>query len=59
MNSLSHVSILMDGNGRWAQKKNKPRQYGHLKGTQNIEQIINFCIKKKNIIFNFICIWNR
>ena len=47
MNSLSHVAIIMDGNGRWAQKKNKPRQYGHLKGTQNIEQIINFCIKKK------------
>ena len=24
-----HVAIIMDGNGRWAMKQNKPRNYGH------------------------------
>jgi len=47
MNSLSHVAIIMDGNGRWAQKKNKPRRHGHYYGTKNIYKIVNFCLKKK------------
>ena len=47
MNSLSHVAIIMDGNGRWAQKKNKPRSHGHYYGTKNIYKIVNFCLKKK------------
>jgi undecaprenyl diphosphate synthase len=40
MNSLSHLAIIMDGNGRWAQLKNKPRLYGHIKGTRVAKQII-------------------
>ena len=47
MNTLSHVAIIMDGNGRWAIKKNKPRKYGHLKGTENIKNLIQYFIKKK------------
>ena len=47
MNTLSHVAIIMDGNGRWAIKKNKPRKYGHLKGTENIKNLIPYFIKKK------------
>ena len=47
MNTLSHVAIIMDGNGRWAKKKNKPRRYGHLQGTKNIKKIIPYFIKKK------------
>jgi len=27
-----HIAIIMDGNGRWAKNKNKPRTYGHIKG---------------------------
>jgi len=46
-NTLSHVAIIMDGNGRWANKKKKPRNYGHLKGTENIQEIIECCIKYK------------
>ena len=26
---ISHISIIMDGNGRWANQKNMPRAYGH------------------------------
>ena len=47
MNTLSHVAIIMDGNGRWAKKKNKPRKFGHLQGTKNIKKLIPFFIKKK------------
>lgn len=34
-----HVAIIMDGNGRWAKKQNKPRTAGHFKGTENVRNI--------------------
>lgn len=37
---LEHVAIIMDGNGRWAQAKNKPRTYGHIKGARVAKKII-------------------
>ena len=59
MNTLSHVAIIMYGNGRWATKKYKPRKYGHLKGTENIKNLIPYFIKKKNSLPNPICIFLR
>ena len=59
MSSPEHVAIIMDGNGRWGLKKKNSRNYGHKKGLETIDQIISFCIKKKNKIFNIICIFNR
>jgi len=47
MNHISHIAIIMDGNGRWALKKNKPRNYGHKMGLKNIKNIIELCAKKK------------
>jgi undecaprenyl diphosphate synthase len=35
----------MDGNGRWAQKKRKPRFYGHIKGSQVARSVIKECGK--------------
>ena len=43
-----HVAIIMDGNGRWGQKKKNSRNYGHLKGIKTVEKII-FASIKKNI----------
>ncbi|NLC05702.1 MAG: isoprenyl transferase [Erysipelothrix sp.] len=37
--SLSHVAIIMDGNGRWAKKQNKDRSFGHYQGTNNVRNI--------------------
>ncbi len=37
---LQHVAIIMDGNGRWAQQKRKPRTYGHIKGARVAKKII-------------------
>lgn len=38
-----HLAIIMDGNGRWANQKGKPRVYGHVKGTRVAKQIITDC----------------
>ncbi|BBA85060.1 polyprenyl diphosphate synthase [Candidatus Nardonella dryophthoridicola] len=40
----NHVAIIMDGNGRWANKKGKPRTFGHKKGTESINKIIDISI---------------
>ncbi len=36
----THVAIIMDGNGRWAEARGLPRQAGHRAGTENIRRII-------------------
>ena len=47
MISPKHVAIIMDGNGRWGIKKKNSRNYGHKKGLETVEKIINAAIKKK------------
>ena len=47
MNSLQHVAIIMDGNGRWGLKKKKSRNYGHKAGLETVEKIIKSSIKNK------------
>ena len=42
-----HVAIIMDGNGRWGLKKNKTRNYGHLRGIETVEKIIQASLKKR------------
>ena len=37
---LTHLAIIMDGNGRWAENKSLPRIAGHRAGTENIRSII-------------------
>jgi undecaprenyl diphosphate synthase len=34
-----HVAIILDGNGRWAKAKGRPRNYGHIQGAKNVEVI--------------------
>ena len=40
---LSHISIIMDGNGRWANSKGMPRAYGHRAGIKSINKIVSAC----------------
>jgi undecaprenyl diphosphate synthase len=42
-----HIAVIMDGNGRWAKKKLMPRSYGHLKGLDSVQRIIQYSIKYK------------
>jgi undecaprenyl diphosphate synthase len=35
-----HVAIIMDGNGRWAQKRRHPRVFGHIRGSSRVKPIV-------------------
>jgi undecaprenyl diphosphate synthase len=39
-----HIAIIMDGNGRWAQKRNLPRAEGHRQGGKTVEAIAQHCV---------------
>tara|TARA_B100000424_G_scaffold185305_1_gene143731 strand:- start:298 stop:972 length:675 start_codon:yes stop_codon:yes gene_type:complete len=47
MNSLNHVAIIMDGNGRWGLKYKNSRNAGHKAGLNTVEKIIKETIKNK------------
>lgn len=58
-----HVSIVLDGNGRWAKSKGMPRTYGHTEGAKNVEQI---CMDAWDIGIKYLTVyafstenWNR
>ncbi len=38
-----HVAIIMDGNGRWAQARGKPRLFGHHAGAKRVREIVEAC----------------
>src|ERR1700746_370533 len=42
-----HVAVIMDGNGRWAQRKHLPRAAGHRSGTQTARTTIETCARLK------------
>ena len=46
MNSINHVAIIMDGNGRWGIKNRNSRNLGHKAGLITVERIIEATIKK-------------
>lgn len=39
----AHVAIVMDGNGRWAEKRKRPRTFGHQAGLKNLRRIVEHC----------------
>jgi len=41
-----HVAIIMDGNGRWAQLRNKKRTFGHKAGVDKAREMVEACGKK-------------
>ncbi len=47
MNKLNHIAFIMDGNGRWGEKKNKSRNFGHYKGVETVKEIVKTSIKLK------------
>jgi undecaprenyl diphosphate synthase len=40
-----HIAIIMDGNGRWAQKRHMPRAVGHAKGAAGVKALVEYCAK--------------
>jgi undecaprenyl diphosphate synthase len=46
-NNPRHIAIIMDGNGRWAQKRFMPRAIGHQAGVKAVRKIVEYCAKHK------------
>ena len=62
-NIPNHIAIIMDGNGRWANKKGKSRDYGHKAGRKSVKQTVEACTElgvKNLTLFAFSTEnWNR
>lgn len=39
-----HIAIIMDGNGRWAKKRNMPRVAGHQRGVESVRAVVETCV---------------
>ncbi len=41
-----HLAIIMDGNGRWAQQRHRPRLIGHRAGARAVKRCVEFCLDR-------------
>lgn len=41
-----HIAIIMDGNGRWAQQRRRPRIIGHRAGARAVRSCVEFCLEQ-------------
>ena len=41
-----HVAVIMDGNGRWAERRRRPRMIGHRAGARAVNICIDFCLQR-------------
>jgi undecaprenyl diphosphate synthase len=41
-----HVAIVMDGNGRWAKQRHRPRSFGHRAGQKTVRSTIESCLRR-------------
>jgi undecaprenyl diphosphate synthase len=41
-----HIAIVMDGNGRWAKARHRPRSFGHHAGQKSVRAAIEFCLRR-------------
>lgn len=42
-----HIGIIMDGNGRWAKKRNRPHLYGHRAGVAALREVVELAVQLK------------
>ena len=54
-----HVAIIMDGNGRWAQKRKFPRIDGHKRGAQAVEEAIAAGATDRRGVLDAVCLFSR
>ena len=38
-----HIAVIMDGNGRWAERKKRPRTFGHQAGLKTLRKVVEHC----------------
>ncbi len=41
-----HLAIVMDGNGRWAQHRHRPRSFGHREGQKALRATVEYCLRR-------------
>ena len=41
-----HIAIVMDGNGRWAERRRRPRSFGHREGQKAVRATVEFCLRR-------------
>ena len=41
-----HIAIVMDGNGRWAQARHRPRSFGHNAGRKAVREVVESCLRE-------------
>jgi undecaprenyl diphosphate synthase len=41
-----HIAIVMDGNGRWAESRRRPRSFGHREGQKAVRAAVEFCLRR-------------
>ncbi len=49
MNTVKHIAIIMDGNGRWAEQQGKKRVKGHEAGAKIVKEITTYCSNNPEI----------
>lgn len=58
-----HIAVIMDGNGRWAERKNQPRVVGHQNGAASVRTITEECARLKIGQLTLYCLssenWKR
>jgi len=43
--NIQHIAIIMDGNGRWAAQRKRPRTWGHKAGVKSVKSTLKACVK--------------
>ena len=51
---LRHIAFIMDGNGRWAKKRRKRREYGHVRGAEVFRRTVRYC---RDIGIDFVTVY--
>ncbi len=58
-----HVAIVMDGNGRWAKARHRPRSFGHNAGRKAVREVIEACVREGVQVLTLFAFssenWNR
>ena len=40
---MEHLAVIMDGNGRWAERRHLPRLFGHRAGAEALDRVMHYC----------------
>ena len=51
-----HVSLIMDGNGRWAKERGKERVYGHFEGVESVRACVEAAVETGGEVSLSLCV---